>query len=477
MFGSFSHGPALPPSRRAFQARSQPLASPGAFRYGAPMTKSVHPARRKPPPSDAPGFPARRAALRLLDAVLRRGQPLETALHAAAQGLPPPDRALVHAIAAGTLRHMRDLDALIDGVTAKPLPDDAKARMVLRMALAQALLLETPHHAVVATALPLVDGGPRKLVHGVLGALLRGGAALPETPQLPEAVEARWQKTWGDVMTAAARTALGTRPPLDLSLRDAGATADWAERLGGTSFAPGHVRLPAETDVTALEGFAEGAFWVQDLAASLPARLLGQGEGRTVLDLCAAPGGKTMQLAAAGWQVTSVDQSARRLERLEETVARTGLSTRIVCADLMRWEPEEPADAILLDAPCSATGIFRRHPDVLYRIGPRQIAEMAEIQAALLDRVTDWLKPGGTLAYATCSLEPEEGERQIEALLARRSDLRPRSIDPAALPAGIPLAAAGQVRTLPFMLPGGPDGDMDAGGSLDGFFIAILERT
>jgi 16S rRNA (cytosine967-C5)-methyltransferase len=363
---------------------------------------------------------------------------------------------------------MRDLDTLIDGVTSKPLPDDAKARMVLRLALAQAWLLDTPHHAVVATALPLVDGGPRKLVHGVLGNLLRSDATLPEPPNLPEAVEARWQAAWGDVMTAAARVALGARPPLDLSLRDPGGTQEWTARLGGTSLAPGHIRLPADADVTALEGFAEGEFWVQDLAASLPARLLGSGEGRHVLDLCAAPGGKTMQLAAAGWRVTSVDQSGRRLERLSETVARTGLKTEIVCADLMKWSPAGPVDAILLDAPCSATGIFRRHPDVLHRIGPRQIAEMAEIQSALLDRVIEWLKPGGQLIYATCSLEHAEGEEQITALLSRRSDIRPRSIDAAALPAGITSDTAGQLRTLPSMLG-------DAGG-LDGFFIASLER-
>ncbi len=430
-----------------------------------------HPPSAQPrkTPDLPPGFPARRAALRLLDAVLRRGQPLETALHGATQGLSgPADRGLVHAITAAVLRHMRDLDALIDGATQKPLPDDAKARMVLRIALAQALLLDTPPHAVIATSLPLVDGGPRKLVHGVLGTLLRSGATLPDPPGLPEAVEMRWDASWGDVMTAAARQAWAQRPPLDLSLRDASATADWAARLNGISLATGHVRLPAETDVTALEGFAEGAFWVQDLAASLPARLLGAGEGRHVLDLCAAPGGKTMQLAAAGWRVTSVDQSARRLERLAETLARTGLAAETVCANLTDWRPAEPADAILLDAPCSATGIFRRHPDVLHRVGPRQIAEMAEIQVALLDRAIGWLKPDGTLVYATCSLEPAEGEAQIDALLARRTDVQPRAIDQAALPAGIAPSGPGRLRTLPGMLA-------DEGG-LDGFFIAQLVK-
>ena len=433
------------------------------------MADPARPDRRQKPAGEMPpGFPARRAALRLLDAVLRRGQPLETALHGAAQGLPASDRALVHAIAAGVLRHMRDLDALIDRATRQRLPEDAKARVVLRLALAQALLLETPHHAVIATALPLVDGGPRKLVHGVLGTLFRNGAALPDPPSLPEPVEARWRAAWGDVMTSAAGRALGARPPLDLSLRDAGTTSEWAARLGGISLVAGHVRLPAETDVTALAGFEDGAFWVQDLAASLPARLLGAGEGRHVLDLCAAPGGKTMQLAASGWRVTSIDQSARRLERLEETIARTGLAAEIVCADLMDWTPPQPADAILLDAPCSATGIFRRHPDVLHRVGPRQIAEMAEIQAALLDRAIDWLKPGGTLVYATCSLEPAEGEEQIAALLARRKDIQFKPADPAMLSAGIAPDAAGQIRTLPGLLA--------EQGGLDGFFIASLVR-
>jgi 16S rRNA (cytosine967-C5)-methyltransferase len=433
------------------------------------MSPAASPPRRRQGASESPGLPARRAALRLLDAVLRRGQPLETALHGATQGLGPgADRGLVHAIAAGALRHLRDLDAMIDSATRQRLPDDAKARMVLRIALTQALLLETPAHAVVATALPLVDGGPRKLVHGVLGTLLRGETRLPEPPNLPEPVEARWRAAWGEETVAAARAALSIRAPLDLSLRDTAATGDWAARLGGTSLAPGHVRLPADTEVTALAGFTEGAFWVQDLAASLPARLLGAGEDRSVLDLCAAPGGKTMQLTAAGWRVTALDQSQRRLERLDQSLARTGLAARTVCADLMAWEPDGPADAILLDAPCSATGIFRRHPEVLHRVGPRQIAEMAEIQAALLDRATGWLKPGGSLVYATCSLEPAEGEEQIAALCARQPGLAPLPIDPAALPAGIAPSAPGQLRTLP--------GTLAEQGGIDGFFVAQLHR-
>jgi len=433
------------------------------------MTTKTRPPQPRHLPDPA-GLAARRAALRLLDAVFRRGQALEQALAGATRDLPmPSDRALAHSIAALTLRRLPDLDALIDSATRQRLPDDAKARMVLRMALAQALLMETPPHAVIATALPLVDGGPRKLVHGVLGTLLRRGAALPAQAQLPADVAARWEAAWGAGVVEAAGIAIGQRPPLDIGLRDAGATADWAARLGGVSLAPGHVRLPAESEVTALPGLDEGAWWVQDLAASLPARLLGAGAGRTVLDLCAAPGGKTMQLASAGWRVTALDLSARRIERLSDHLARTGLHADVIAADMLEWQPPAPFDAILLDAPCSATGIFRRHPDVLYRAGPGQIAETAALQARMLDRAIDWLKPGGRLVYATCSLEPEEGEAQIAALLARRSDVR--SDDPATdrLPAGIAMTSPGQLRTLPGLLA-------EAGG-LDGFFMASLSRS
>ncbi|SCW63878.1 16S rRNA (cytosine967-C5)-methyltransferase [Sphingobium faniae] len=424
---------------------------------------------RVPRPDDVPGLPARRAALRLLDAVLRRGDPLELALHGAAQGLPAADRALVHAIAAETLRHLADLDALIDGATRQPLPDDAKARMVLRIALAQVLALGTAPHAAIATALPLVDGGPRKLVHGVFGTVTRNGPTLPDPPTLPQEVAARWAGQWGEAMPDAAAQAYGARPPVDVGLRDAAETAIWAKRLGGTSFAPGHVRLAENAAIPELPGFAEGAWWVQDIAASCPARLLGPGEGRAVLDLCAAPGGKTMQLAAAGWRVTAVDQSKKRLERLRENLARTTLSAQIAQGDVRTWSPDAPVDAVLLDAPCSATGIYRRHPDVLHRIGSRQIAELAELQTELLGRAADWVKPGGTMVYATCSLERAEGEEQIAAFLAKRPDFTPCPVRADELPAGIVPTPDGWVRTLPDALA--------AQGGADGFFVARLVRT
>ena len=398
--------------------------------------------------------------------MLRQGLPLEAALTRATAGIDrPDDRALAHAIAAATLRRLPDLDALIDSATKNNLPDDAKARFALRIALAQVLVLATPPHAAITTALPLVDGGPRKLVHGVFGTLMRGNATLPAEATLPTMVAERWRAAWGDAMVEAAARAITDPPPLDLTLLDPAETEAFVAELEGVSLLPGHIRRDAG-GVTELPGFGEGRWWVQDIAAALPARLIGKGSG-TALDLCAAPGGKTMQLASAGWTVTAIDASKSRLARLSENLERTGLSAEVIAADLLSWKPRAPADAVLLDAPCTATGIFRRHPDVIHRILPSRIAEMAALQAKLLARAADWVKPGGTLVYATCSLEPAEGEAQVAALLAARGDY---AIDPVRvdeLPASIVPDDRGQVRTLPGMIV--PD-------DCDGFFIARLRR-
>lgn len=404
---------------------------------------------------DVPGLPARRAALRLLDAVLRRGETLDQAAHNAVQGVRgEADRALARALAAEALRWLTDLDALIDSATKQNLPDDAKPRSVLRLMLAGWLRLETPPHAVIATALPLLTGGPRRLAHGVFSTLVKQGATLPEAPTLPEKVAARWGES-----AEAVAAALAEPPPLDLTLRDPAETERWVLELGGESLAPGHVRLPRGEAIERLAGFTEGAWWVQDLAAGLPARLLGAGEDRSVLDLCSAPGGKTLQLAAAGWKVTSLDVSAKRLERVSQNLERTGLAADIVVADALEWEPAAPFDAVLLDAPCTATGTCRRHPDVLHRITQTQIRDMAELQARLLERAAGWLKPGGRLIYAVCSLEPEEGEGQVAAVT-----LTPDPIGADEAPAGLAPTPEGRLRTDPGMLP-------EAGG-LDGFFIA-----
>ncbi|RVQ69684.1 methyltransferase domain-containing protein [Croceicoccus ponticola] len=406
---------------------------------------------------DTAGLPARSAALRMLDAVLRRGDTLDTAA-GAMRSMPSSDAALARAIASEVLRRLTDLDELIDSATRQRLPDDAKVRTVLRMMLVQALRMDTAPHAVIATGLPLLTGGPRRLAHGVFSALLKREAKLPEIPTLPPEVEARWEEAWPDRLDAIA-AGLAEPPLLDLTLRNPAETDLWAERLDGKVLAAGLLRLPRGRAVDGLPGFTEGAWWVQDLAAAIPAMLLGQGEGRRVLDLCAAPGGKTMQLAAAGWQVVALDIAQRRLERLRQNLDRTGLSAEIVRADALEWSPDAPFDAVLLDAPCTATGTCRRHPDVLHRIAGRQIADLTELQDKLIERASGWLKPGGRLVYATCSLEPEEGEER-----AAKVTLSPDPIRADELPAGLLPTDRGWVRTDPGMLP-------EIGG-LDGFFVA-----
>lgn len=418
--------------------------------------------------SDAPGGPraadtvaglaARRAAVLLLHGVTSLGRPLDGLLDGALSGLSPADRSLARALAGGALRHLPGLDALIGAATPRPLPADARARQVLRVALAGHFLLGTPAHATIATALGQLTGGPRRLVHGVLGTLLRGGASLPP-PALPEPWAERWARAWGPAEAAAAARLLGAIPPTDLTLRDPGSTAEWCARLGGISLFAGHVRLQGSQPVEQLAGFSEGAWWVQDVAASLPARLLGGVEGRDVLDLCAAPGGKTMQLAAAGARVTALDSNGRRLRRLRANLERTGLSADIVEADALRWVPDLRFDAILLDAPCSASGTFRRHPDLLYLKGSLDLVPLLALQQALLARASEWLKPGGRLVYAVCSLEPAEGE----GVWAKRpAGLCEDEIADMELPAGLSPAGSA-VRTRPTLWG-------EAGGA-DGFFI------
>ena len=409
------------------------------------------------------GLGARRAALQILDSVLRRGQTLDAAAGHVGS-LPPADQGLAVAIAGEALRHLPDLDTLIDSATRQRLPDDSKARMVLRLALAQKIGLATPEHALVATALPLVDGGPRRLVHGVLGTLLRRGIPTDDAPHLPTDVEERWRAAWGDETVESARRQIARRPQLDLSFVEDSEAKAFAADHGGMTLAPRHVRLKSSA-VAELPGYGSGRWWVQDLAASLPARLI-PADAEHILDLCAAPGGKTMQLAAAGHSVSAVDSSESRLGRLRENLERTHLDARLIAADALKWKAPRQFDSILLDAPCSATGTFRRHPEVLYRARPKIIADNAALQTQLLARAAQWLRPGGTLVYSVCSLEPQEGEQVIDAFLSRRDDF---TLEP---PNGLPAFAlpreGGVVRILPGLL--------EAEGGLDGFFIARLVR-
>lgn len=417
---------------------------------------------------DPAGTPTRRAALKLLDAVMRRGLPLEASLDAACGELDRgDDRAFAHAMAAEVLRRQPDLDALIDAATPNPLAPDAKARFALRLALVQALVMDTPAHAAISTILPLMDGGPRRLVHAVFSTVMRDPVLLPDPPNLPPEVEKRWKSSWGTERVTAARQSI-LRPPIDLSLAYGADTIAWAERLGGTSLATGHVRIPSGSRIIDLDGYDEGQWWVQDIAASLPARLLGAGEGRRVLDLCAAPGGKTMQLASAGWVVTALDQSESRLARLQENLERTGLSADIVVGDAGAYGSDAAFDAVLLDAPCSATGIFRRHPDVLHRATDRVIAECAAVQAQLIDHAAGLVKPDGLLIYAVCSLEADEGEQIAKGFLARNGDWRLEPVQTEELPAGFAPDKVGRVRVMP--------GTLADSGGCDGFFVARFRR-
>ena len=419
-----------------------------------------------PSPDNSPadggpdGTAARRAALVMLDAVMRKGQTLDSAA-SAARKLPPADAAHASAIAGETLRRLPDLDELIDSATRQRLPDDSKARMVLRLALAQKIGLDTPDHAIVATALPLVDGGPRRLVHGVLGTLLRRGLGPLEDPRLPPEVEQRWAAVWGEDVVLAARAAIARRPALDLSFATDEAARSFSE---GTSLAARHRRLQP-TEIKSIAGFAEGQWWVQDLAAAIPARMV-LATWTRILDLCAAPGGKTMQLAAAGHRVTALDRSKSRLARLADNLARTGLAAQTIVSDAFDYRPAEPFDAVLVDAPCSATGTFRRHPEVLYRARPSVIAELVDLQTRLIDHAATLIRPGGGLVYAVCSLEPAEGEAIVTAFLECHPGFSILPPTPGELPDGLTSSPEGWVRILPGMLA-------EAGG-LDGFFVARL---
>jgi 16S rRNA (cytosine967-C5)-methyltransferase len=407
----------------------------------------------------------------LLQAVLEQKLAFDQILesHAGLRQLEGRDRAFARLLVATVLRHLGTLDHAIDSGLKKPdIP--LIAREALLLGLAQLRYLETPPHAAISTTVGLLDRRAPGL-KGLVNALLRRWETLAfdESPasNLPEWLWRRWQVTYGAETAAAIAVGILQEPPLDLSVKaDA---AGWAERLPAQTLPLGTLRRAIDGPVHELPGYDEGAWWVQDLAASLPVKLLGDVRGKIVYDLCAAPGGKTMQLAAAGANVTAVDRSGGRLKRLRENLVRTQLSATIVEADAAQWQPPEPAEAIIIDAPCSATGTVRRHPDIPWLKGDRDVATLAALQTRLLDQAATMLKPGGIAIYCTCSLEPEEGERQLDRFAAGNQALIPDPILPEELPGlEMLLNAQGQVRALPSHLP-------ELGG-IDGFFIARLRR-
>lgn len=435
--------------------------------------------------SDEPGLAARRGASRLLTAVLSARRPLDEAFAAEiAQGIlgaaAPQDRAFARAIAATALRRLGEIDHVIARFMEHPLPRRAgPTQSILRAAAAEILFLRVKPHAAVDMAVEAASHDPearhfKSLVNALLRRLAREGAGIlsgldAERLDIPEWLWVSWTRSYGEETARAIIRAQFTEPPLDLSLKHEEETALWAGRLGAQVLPTGTLRLASGGRIEALPGFAEGAWWVQDAAAALPARLLGNITGREVLDLCAAPGGKTLWLAAHGADVTALDRSKPRLARLKQNLARLGLSARIVAADAGAYAPGRNFDFILLDAPCSATGTARRHPDVPHLKTPADRDRLAALQARLLAHAAGLLAPGGTLVYCTCSLEPEEGEGRVNAFLAAHEGFIRQPVKPDEIGGLAELVTPeGDLRTLPSHLP--------EFGGLDGFFAARLRR-
>ena len=435
--------------------------------------------------AQAPGLPARRIAADFLEGVLHRRRPLDEQLadrSSELSGLPDRDRALVRTLAATVLRRLGTLRHQLRQYLDRGFPRAApRVETALLLGAAQILWLDVPDHAVVDLAVRLVQADRRAaryagLVNAVLRRIARQGqAAFADLDTVgldtPDWLLARWTRHYGLETARAIAAAHGHEPALDLTVE--GDAQTWADRLAGRVLPTGSVRVIAHGSVTQLPGYAEGAWWVQDAAAALPARLLGDVNGATVADLCAAPGGKTAQLAAAGANVIAVDRSASRLDRLRGNLARLDLSAQIVAADVLEWRTQ-PVDAVLLDAPCSSTGTIRRHPDIPWIKQEADIAALASLQRRLIERAAQMVKPGGRLLYCTCSLEPEEGIEIVRAFLASHPHMRrvPIKADEIhALPEW--LTADGDLRTLPCHLPD-PDASM---AGLDGFYAARIERV
>jgi 16S rRNA (cytosine967-C5)-methyltransferase len=412
------------------------------------------------------GAPAREAALFLLSAVLERRRPLEEALDALAGGLASRDRAAAHRIAATVLRRAGSLDAVLEPFLRREPP--AAVRAALRMGAAELLLLGTPPHAAVAATVGVVPRPFAGLVNAVLRRVATEGAATlagldAERLDTPPWLWAAWHAAYGPAVREIVRA--NNRPaPLDLTPLPGAAPPEGAELLP-----TGSLRLPPGSRASDLPDLAEGRCWVQDAAAALPVRLLAPKAGERIADLCAAPGGKTAQLAAAGARVVAVERDPRRIARLRENLARLDLPAETVEADASGWRPAAAGfDAVLLDAPCSATGIIRRHPDIPHLKRAADVAGMAEAQARLLASAAALLRPGGRLVFATCSLQPEEGEALVPRATALGLVLDP--VRPEELP-GLEGAATpgGTMRTRP---------DMWAErGGLDGFFAARFIRA
>lgn len=439
--------------------------------------------------SEVPGLAARRIAADILDGVLHRHRTLDDQLegagvHPALKSLSDRDRALMRRLVATILRRLGTLGHLLSRLLDRGVPTDApRAQSALLIGAAQILWMDVPDHAAVDLSVRLVQSDRRAaryagLVNAVLRRCAREGKSIVDDVKsqaldVPPWLFARWSAHYGEATAQAMAAALGQEPSLDLTVKSD--ASQWASRLHGEVLPTGTVRTLLHGAVTMLPGFSEGQWWVQDAAAALPARLFGDIAGKAIADLCAAPGGKTAQLAEAGARVTAVDRSPARMARLRDNLARLSLQAETVIADAVEWPgPTASFDGILVDAPCTSTGTIRRHPDVAWLRQESDIAPLAALQKRLLQKAATLLKPGGTLVYCTCSLEPEEGETAISALLAADAGLRRAPIAPAEV-AGLAeiVTPEGDLRTLPCHLP---HADPRLAG-LDGFYAARLVKA
>jgi 16S rRNA (cytosine967-C5)-methyltransferase len=453
------------------------------------MTRSGKAARAEANARDAQvGLPARRAAVELLAAVLQKKQPLDDILgrsldKGAMFDLPARDRALARAIVAASLRRKGQLDNVLGTFLERGLPErPGTLHPILLSAAAQLIFLKTPAHAAIDLAVTLTQYDPQakrydKLANAVLRRVASDGEAIAAALDAarinaPDWLWSRWVSYWGEDRARAIAEMNLMEPPLDLTVKSEPEL--WAERLAGRVLPTGSVRLLSKGRIEAMPGFDDGAWFVQDVAASLPARLLGDVAGKHVAELCAAPGGKTAQLVLAGASVVAVDSSKTRLSLLAENLARLGLEAERVQADAARWAPGELFDGVLLDAPCSSTGTIRRHPDIPYLKSPKDIEALAGLQARLLDNAARLVKPGGRLVYSTCSLEPEEGEAQIAAFLVRNDAFSLDAIEPAALFGQADwIEPSGCLRTFPYQLRL----ETPEWSGMDGFFATRLVRS
>ena len=422
---------------------------------------------------------ARLVALDLVGAVLRRRRPLDDAIdeHDAMAELPARDRAFARLLVATVLRRLGQIDALVGACLNTPLaPRAATVHDILRLGIAQLLFLRTPPHAAVATSVDLAQArgflSHKGLVNAVLRRLSVEGADRVEAQDAarlntPDWLWQSWSRAYGEERARAIAGAHLKEAPLDLTLRED--DDDWCEKLQATKLPTGSLRRAGGGSVTSLPGYAEGAWWIQDAAASLPTRLFDGVAGSRIIDLCAAPGGKTAQLANAGAQVTAIDRSARRLDRMVMNLHRLGLSVAALSADALTWRPDTPADAVLLDAPCTATGAIRRHPDVPRLKHPEDVARLAVVQENLLRAAVEIVRPGGMIVYCTCSLEPEEGPERVAALLRSGAPVEHQPIQPGKI--GVRpewVTPEGDLRTLPCYLA-----EHDG---IDGFYAARLVK-